>query len=698
MDLTLDYRARLHDNASRKSLGRRVSFAEHAQVRLFQTPNPDNTNSTGSPQSSPIPSSSPEAGPPTLSNENDYPRGNRRSSARFSVAGSEDMDMTSANPGAFLNDEEGSVLMEEEMVLDGNDDLDATELLRGNLAHRRSLSGRQPFAPIRVRDSIVFPSDDAIPSDDDDDGDGDQTQSILEDDSQAQSEVENSQEGMEFTVPMGQSLKPPATEDPVWLALRQITHSGDTPHEPEASSEDDIQVADGQQGMDLNDAMARLMRARDSLGERTEDTAEDMDITTAGGNFATHADSFSSSDDDVNEDLEEGNETLNVSKVVGRLNFGRISGISLGFQDSTMDESGIYGSIVPLSSSTPRQSTAPPTEKDKLTPDLPDDLPDFPETPESERVEAPRPPVLQPLTNETNVRQQPSNPSSTTLATGTEQLPRSPVFKLVPPSPASNFAATLPQKSPARPVSPVKPKPKPSFSAAFAPPVTKPSPKKPSAPSTPVNGSTNKRRFSVMQDGAPDSGRSSPAKRRTLGPGSIVAPSPNKRIAPSPGKDKNSNALPAPQKRQSGYFAQRKSLGNALSVPTDGRGRSLTPTPSSHQENSNRGRASLGSVQPADWVGFDRNVPAPAVPKIVLPAEESQLDEVINDPDPASIPVPDISPGPATIPLGWVTPATSDREEGNNLPEATTKSGAEPPQTLPAEDFVSPFFILMTRA
>jgi kinetochore protein Spc7/SPC105 len=612
------------------------------------------------------------------------------------------MDITSANPGAFLSSEEGSALMEEEMDLDGNDDMELTEALRGNLAHKRSLSGRQPFAPIRVRDSIAFPSDDAIPSDDDDDGD--QTQSILEDDSQVQSEVENSQEGMEFTVPMGQSLKPPATEDPVWLALRQVTHSGDTPHEPQASSEDDIQVANGQQGMDLNDAMTRLMRARDSLGERTEDATEDMDITTANGNFATRADSFSSSDDSLNEDLGEGDETLNVSKVIGRLSLGRFSGMSLGFQDSTMDESGIYGSVVPLSSSTPRQSTAPPPEKDKLTPDLPDDLPDFPETPESERVEATRPPVFQSLTNETNIRLSPSNPPSTMPATETERPPKSPVFRFIPPPPPPNSTALPPSQSPARPVSPVKVKPKPSFSAAFAPPVTKRSPKKSSASSTPVNGSANKRRFSVMHDGAPDSGRSSPAKRPTLGPKSVVAPSPNKRSAPSPGKNstqKNSNALSVPPKRQSGYFAQRKSLGNVLSVPTDGRGKSLTPTPSSHRENASGGRASLGSTQSENWVGFDKNVPAPVVRTIVLTTGQSQLEEArqqpvpqpIPDPNAAPTPVSDISPGPVTIPLGWMVPVTGGREEGNDVREATTKSGAEPPQTPPAEDFVSLFIL-----
>ncbi|KAF7784689.1 hypothetical protein Agabi119p4_854 [Agaricus bisporus var. burnettii] len=702
MDLTLEYRARIHDNASRKSLGRRVSFAEHAQVRLFQTPNHDNTNSTGSPQSSPIPSS-PEADVlPTLSNENDYPRGQRRSSVRYSMAGSEDMDMSSDNLGAFLDSGEGSALMGEELDLDGNDNMDATEALRGNLPRRRSLSGRQPFAPIRPRDSIMFPEDGTIPfdNDDDDDDDGNSAQSMLEEDSQVQSEAENSQEGMEFTVPMGQSLKPPATEDPVWLALRQVTHSGDTPHEPEASSEDDIQVAGSQQGMELNDAMARLMRARDSLGEHTEDIIEDMEITSVNGNFAARDDSSSSSDDTPNDDFGNGDETLNISKIVGRLSLGRMS---LGFQDTTMDESGIYESTIPLSSSTPQQSLAqPPPEKDRLTPDLPSDLPDFPETPEPERVEAPRPSVFLPPTEETNVP--PPLPPITPLTTpaiATEQPPKSPVFKLIPPPPASDSAVLQLPKPHARHISPAKPKPKPSFSAAFAPPVAKPSPKKlSSAQSTPVNGTTNKRRFSVMQDGAPDTGRSSPAKRPTLGPKSIAGPSPNQRSAPSPGKNtprKGSHAPSAAPKRQSGYFARRKSLGNALIVPTDGRGESHISTPSSLRENAGRARASLGSTLPEDWTRLDRNDLALTLPTIVPPTGKSQQEEARQEPVPLPIsgpidppiPVSVASPEPAIIPHGRTPPVTGDREDENNVREASINVGEQPLQTSPAEDIPS---------
>ncbi|KAF5356236.1 hypothetical protein D9756_004174 [Leucocoprinus leucothites] len=630
MDFTVDYRAKVHDNTARKSLGRRVSFAEHAHVRLFQIPNHDNTNSTGSPQSSPIPSSSPEVEverQPTLSNENDYPASfsrNRRSSVRYSIAGSDDMDLTTASPGMILNGEEGSALMDEEMDFDENDDMEVTEILPGDILRRRSLGVRQPFAPVRPRESIAFPLDDAIPSDDDDgpNGDSDQTRSILEEDSQMQSEVENSQEGMDFTVPMGQSLRPPPTEDPVWLALRQITHSGDTPHEPEAPSEDDIQVDSGQQGMGLDDAVARLMRARDSMGTKIVDTTGDMDATDSNANFVVHEDSLLSTDDSLNDDIGDGNETLNVSKVVGRLSLGGLPRMSLGYQESTMDESGIYGSVQPLSFSTPRHSIAPPPplqENEESTAEAQENL---------DADTTPRPVVFRPPAQTTT-------PSVTPPAAAPVQdNPRTTgTFTFVPP-----ITAPTASRTPTKSTSPAKPKPKPTFSAAFAPPVAKSSPKKRTPSSTPVHGTSNKRSFSVMQDGAPDPGRPTPAKRPALSGKPIEGPSmgtpkkgpasrqpraslsPNKRDIPN-----GSINLPPSAKQRSGYFARRKSLGNTLTIPqNEKRDGSSTPSLVSPARRTSNGRSSLGSAPPEAWTRFDRTAPAPVIPTIVLPPEESQ--------------------------------------------------------------------------
>lgn len=628
MDLTLDYRAKLHDNTSRKSLGRRVSFAEHAHVRLFQIPNQDNTNSTGSPQSSPLPSSSPEANlQPTLSNENDYPASfsrNKRGSVRPSFAGSEDMDLTTASPGIIINDED-SVLMNEEMDLDENVEMEVTEVLQGGLLRRHSSAVRQPFAPVRPRDSIIFPSDDAVPSDDNQNNENSQMSSMLQDDNSQVHSVENSQEGMEFTIPMGQSLRPPATEDPVWLALRRMTHSGDTPHEPEAFSEDDIQVDRTQQGMDLNDAMARLIRVRDSLGGvDTANISGDMDVA----NFAMHEDSLST-DVSIDDDMVDGNETLNVSKIVGRM--------SLGYQDSTMDESGIYGSLQPLSFSTPQQSLATMSQESTLETQALDEV----ETMSGQAM-------LNPLPEEITM------PFTSTAVQ--EQTQITPAFSFGLPITAPTISRT-----PTKPASPVKPKP--TFSAAFAPPVARPSPRRFESPSTPVHDTLNKRSFSVMQDGVHDSGRPSPTKRPAFDQGPLERPSSDTshgsstalqtRMSPSPSQKTGPRNLSVVPKRPLGYFARRKSLGNAfVAFQNEQRSGNSTSSLVSPAKQTSNGRMSLGSVPSAAWVRSDKIVPHQ--PTIVPPVENTQaLQEQVHT-------SPLISDPPRASPSPVVTEAVPD--------------------------------------
>ncbi len=593
------------------------------------------------------------------------------------MTGGDDMDLTSANPGAFLQGEEGSALMDQEMEFD-DDNMDMTDVLR-----RRSLGGRQPFGPVRSRDTIVFPSDDAIPSDDDDNT---QDRSVFEGDSQAQSEVEQSREEIEYTVPMGRSLRRPPTEDPMWLALRQVTHSGGTPHEPEPSSEDDIQIPASQQGMDLNDAMARLMRARDSLGGTTEGMTQDMDITTANNDFAVQEDSFLSTDS-IDDDIDQGNVTLNVSRVVGRMSLGGDARMSLGYQDSTMDESGIYGSAIPPSL-TPRPSFIPPPtiQEESQVPD---------------HIEAPRPTVFQPPPKETRV-----SPPQSTSPVVAEPPPKPPVFTFVPPPLVLEGPGAT--KSPVKPTSPIKPKPKPKFSAAFAPPVAKPSPKKPTSSSTPAHGTPNKRPFSVMQDGAPDAGRPSPAKRPAFDPKPIegtAAGTPRRgrtssqpQLSLSPSKTATSNASngqPAPAKRQSGYFARRKSLGNAL-IPPQGNRReeSSTPIPASPAKKGNGSRASLGATPLAP---FNSKTTTAEVPTIVFPAEDTPDEsaaEAVAQPISNSSSV-QASPVPPSLtsaaPPFMRTPSPQPETVHESLPEDSTEEAveAEQPETQAAEDIVS---------
>ena len=673
MDLTLDYRAKLHDNTSRKSLGRRVSFAEHAHVRLFQIPNQDNTNSTGSPQSSPLPSSSPEANlQPTLSNENDYPASfsrNKRGSVRPSFAGSEDMDLTTASPGIIINDED-SVLMNEEMDLDENVEMEVTEVLQGGLLRRHSSAVRQPFAPVRPRDSIIFPSDDAVPSDDNQNNENSQMSSMLQDDNSQVHSVENSQEGMEFTIPMGQSLRPPATEDPVWLALRRMTHSGDTPHEPEAFSEDDIQVDRTQQGMDLNDAMARLIRVRDSLGGvDTANISGDMDVA----NFAMHEDSLST-DVSIDDDMVDGNETLNVSKIVGRM--------SLGYQDSTMDESGIYGSLQPLSFSTPQQSLATLSQESTLETQALDEV----ETMSGQAM-------LNPLPEEITM------PFTSTAVQ--EQTQITPAFSFGLPITAPTISRT-----PTKPASPVKPKP--TFSAAFAPPVARPSPRRFESPSTPVHDTLNKRSFSVMQDGVHDSGRPSPTKRPAFDQGPLERPSSDTshgsstalqaRMSPSPSQKTGPRNLSVVPKRPLGYFARRKSLGNAfVAFQNEQRSGNSTSSLVSPAKQTSNGRMSLGSVPSAAWVRSDKIVPHQ--PTIVPPVENTQaLQEQVHTSPLISDP-PRASPSPVvTEAVPDETPEQVNGEQvnveyaypgGDQVDDDRTQEHSPPQEEIQPDDIVS---------
>ena len=332
MEITREYTTPVHDNTSRKSLGRRVSWATHSNVLLFEA---NHTNST---------SSSRESASPDITNENDYPGKSlrqRRSSARYSLAPSEDMDLTSVVPGTFQP--QGSAILDEDFGdFDDEDDyddvdMDVTEAIHGDFARKRSLSLgiRQPFSQIPAPKSH----------------DADQSQLDIGNES-AQSDATSEQfQAMEFTVPLGQSLRP-ANQDQVWLALKQATHSGNNTSETELPSDDE---------MDLDDAMLRLRHARDSMslaqlnmGQKPQDDS-----------FATTNDSFE----------DDGNQTMNVSQAFGHASMGQGgSRPSMGYQDSNMDESEVYGSIEPGNPT--RQSIAPSVSM--VQPPVPQQPPESP--------------------------------------------------------------------------------------------------------------------------------------------------------------------------------------------------------------------------------------------------------------------------------------------------------------------------------
>ncbi len=321
--------------------GRRVSFFNASFVRMYD---PKRKASSGN--------AAPDGGPDThvaQSNENDYP-GNvsrrRRSSVRHSMAGSEDMDMTTImQPGAFQP--KGSAILDEEFEFDddddadyGDDDMEVTEAIQGHFSRKRSLSmgGRQPLAEVESTSAAQSFAEDNTRSD------------IGNDSMRSDATSEQSSFMMDFTVPLGQSLRP-AEKDDVWLALKQMTHSGDQPAEPESSFEEE-EFQHRNDEMPLDDAVERLLRARDSL-PLSGPLEIDNDHEPQDDTFTETEDSFNDDDDEL-----DGNKTLNLSKVLGRPSIGLNSRMSMGY-GSNMDESEVYGNMAIPSHSTPRHSLAP---------------------------------------------------------------------------------------------------------------------------------------------------------------------------------------------------------------------------------------------------------------------------------------------------------------------------------------------------
>ncbi|KAK0456192.1 Spc7 kinetochore protein-domain-containing protein [Armillaria borealis] len=286
MEMTQDFQTRIHDNFTRKSMGRRVSFSEHAYVRVFEK-NTDNTNSTGTPQSSPgTPSSESNILSAPVNNENAYPGASRsRSSLRQSSASEgSDMDLTTIDSASALLDDD----------FDGfDDDMEITEVLNGNILRKRSMSTAERTPLSDKRPYSISDPDDA------DSFSEEQSMSFSEDLSQSEG---GHTQPMEFTIPLAQALRP-ADQDPVWLELQKATHAG-TSSVPYAEDDDDDDDDVDHLGMgsaeemEIDDALERLQRARASLG------------LSIGG------DSFSSVESEDN--VEDENRTMNFSKVFGR--------------------------------------------------------------------------------------------------------------------------------------------------------------------------------------------------------------------------------------------------------------------------------------------------------------------------------------------------------------------------------------------
>ena len=528
MEFTQDYTTPVHDNTSRKSLGRRVSFASHSHVRMFET---IHSSSTGSPHSSPASALlDGTARQPDVTNENDYSRqslNRRRSLARYSIADS-DMDLTSIIPGSFLPG--GSAILNEDFGDydddDDDDDMDVTEAIRGDFARKRSLSlgvRRQPLSQIS---SAPTPASD----------DADRSQSDIGNESTQSDATSNQSQAMEFTVPLGQSLRP-ADQDQVWLALKQATHSGNNASDPELSSGDE---------MNLDDAMSRLRRARDSMS---------LAQANIGHNGEHQDNSFTSTDDSFEDDE---NKTLNLTQAFGSASTAQ--GDSRLSMDSNMDESDVYGVIVaaepaprqsmaPRQSIVPRQSIGPSTSVVQQSPDH----------------HPPKFSVFRPPSSNEVSKHPATSGSSDEVTTS------------IP----SSFTPNLPTK--VKPLSvdtQSKTKPKPTFSAAFAPPVSRPSPKKAAA-----------------------SALSSPIKR----PRSAIDDDAENRDMDKPNPPKRQAS--AASKRSSGYYAKRKSLAVAMQPPPSSTTTAtVAPVSPKKKPGIGLGRASLGSGSSNAWARFNKDI------------------------------------------------------------------------------------------
>ncbi|KAJ7169443.1 Spc7 kinetochore protein-domain-containing protein [Mycena filopes] len=579
MDITSDFQTQIHDNPSRKSFGRRVSFASNAHVRLIDRVNKDdNTNSTASPQSSPVASSDPiddDAPRPTvLSDENAYPgaaaRNRRRSSVRQSMGmGSDDMDLTTIGSDAFLFAQAGgSALADEEMDFedDSDMDMDMTEAFDGEFVKKRPVSlggARKPLAQISVSTPSAA-------------NDADQSQSFT-DQSQSYTSDQSQEPPTEFTIPLNRSLRPPAHEDETWMALRRMTHSGDVPYEDPPASSDDEYVPVAHQG----------------APQVSGNIQQDDTFSSADGSFS---------------DADNGDRTMNLSKVLGRVS---VSGggprMSVGQPDSTMDESEIYGSIIPP----PAQST--PVQQPRAKALLPE--------PSS------RPSIFRPPSPKKAVPSAPTSPSK-----GTTKPPFS-TGPFVRPPPKTT--PTSPGKRPANSADGLATTKRLSVAGKV---VAAPSPNK--RPREPDNDSEHKpspakrlamagkwNAASVTSSGSVDTRPSTP-------PMDLPKPKPldpSKR-APFLAQQAASTSSAAPRapsalRRPSGYFARRKSMGAGLGTDTDNPDAENIAAPTAPKSPKKKaglglGRVSMGSAPSDAWTRFDKSaVPDKGKAKEKAPAE-----------------------------------------------------------------------------
>ena len=627
IDLTTDFQSQ-QDNTSRRSLGRRVSFAAHARVRLFQNPNHDNTNSTGTPPSSPTPpldASPSQHEEPHFNDENDYPGARstgRRSSLRYSTGPADmDMDLTSVGPVIGQADLDGSVIMDEEFEGGFMDDVDGTDIIDNALRRRRSsVATGLPVQPPDESDVSRTDSEDVERSREDD---------------------------MEFTIPINRSLRP-AQQDDAWLALRRMTHSG---------------------------------------SENAHESVEDTEMSEQSISLDTSAREDSFQDNDTSHDLNDGDHTVNISKLLGCPSQAEDnSHISIG-EESNMEESDVYGPPAPRSPPQPLTITEPqfPAQEEDVA------------RPEQSLV-ASRPSIFQPQSAEA---------LSTTNNKATQDV--------IPLSDSRPFTFTAPQPFNTRTTSPSKiPVFKPVFTAAFAPPVSKPSPKRREAEASPSRSTLPDKRPRPDDDGSTGEANMSidlpsPAKRQAMAnrwPASGSTPthtqaSPAKASLQKPRPLSPSKKTPFQRssasttratslRRPSGYFARRKSLAIGSSSQHSNGETELAERESSQASagiKSGLGfrRASVDSGSEDAWQRFYKdNLPAQGSQSTTQPPNEDDAVNQFASPTMADSPSTTSPPPSSQSPTApqSLTPPTRPTEPAisvdlSNILQSTADDDAE---------------------
>ena len=557
--------------------------------------------------------------PPAINDENAYPgaskfRPRRRSSLRRSFgtdigAGEESMELDTTKVITMTNE-----LKLTDECWDGSgdeegydeDDMDMTEIVRRQsvAARRRSSMHRRSLVPPEPEEA-------------------DQDRSVSE-----VGESEGDPAHTDFTVPLGQPLRKPEPPPDEWHALRAVTHAGAN----DSISED----GDAEPG-ELEDAISRLMAARDSLGLSGDGVA-------GGDNSFASTESDSFTQDPA--DFANADRTMDITGMLRRASSGTFSVPS---QETTSEYSSSQthntDERIKLPVALPPENQSP-----SIYPDL-SKLTSSTSTKPAPIFQKPTQPVFKPPTTET--------PKAAPPATGSvfkpRPLERQSVFSLQKPSARPNAAATSAVNTDAQPQ-------KRSIAETDKPVEERPTPGKRQATSRLTAPSTS--RASSAPPESPSKGTtpapSSPGKKAGL------TPSPRKPGFPARGRTPSASGLRRTSasfthgQKQSSTGSTVLAFGTRVPVPVKGRKSAPGDAPSPSKKAS--------SLPPK---GVETVSPPPASTAAQEPQHEGSAEPEQDDqaPEPAQ---PLLSKSPSPPPRAEspaVPPKEGAQESSDRRPE-----------------------------